>query len=157
MSDTELPPELIEKFRTTGIRLDREGRFWHEGGEVTHQRFRMTLLRWLDLLPDGRPILRLDEERYAYVDVDDALLIVTAMRWLNDRAYLTLNDGTEEELSYDSLSQASDHTLYCLVRNGRLPARVATQAYYRLADRIEEADQGFVLNANGALHTIASR
>jgi hypothetical protein len=157
MSDAELPPELIEKFRQTGIRLDREGRFWHEGGEITHQRFRKTLLRWLDILPDGRPILRLDDDRYAYVDVDDAHLIVTGARWQDDRAYVSINDGSEEELEYETLSQAADHTLYCRVRGKRLLARVATQAYYSLADRIEEAGEGFVLNAKGGLHPIASR
>ncbi len=157
MSDTELPPELIEKLRQTGIRLDREGRFWHEGGEVTHQRFHKTLLRWLDVLDDGRSILRLDDERYAYVEVEDSALIVTAVRWQGDRAFVVLNDDTEAELAYETLSQAGDHTLYCLVRNRRLLARVATQAYYELAQRIEESEEGFVLNANGSLHPIRSR
>jgi hypothetical protein len=157
MSDAELPPELIEKFRQTGIRLDREGRFWHEGGEITHKRFRLTLLRWLDILPDGRPILRLDDERYAYVDVDDAHLIVTGLRWQGDRAFVTINDGSEEELDYGSLSQAADHTIYCQVRDKRLTARIATQAYYSLANRIEEAGTGFVLKAKGGSHPIASR
>jgi hypothetical protein len=157
MSETELPPELIEKLRQTGIRLDREGRFWHEGQEITHKRFRKTLLRWLDVLPDGRPVLRLDGDRYAYVDVDDALLIVTGLRWEGDRAFVSLNDGSEEELAYDTLSQGKDHTLYCLVRGKRILARVATQAYYHLANRIEEAGDDFVLNANSALHPITAR
>src|SRR5687768_16091787 len=91
-----LPPEMIERLRQTGIRLDREGRFWHEGREVTHARFRTTLLRWLDRLDDGRPILRLDAKRYAYVDVDDAHLLVTAARWTGERVRIVLNDGCEE-------------------------------------------------------------
>lgn len=157
MIDTELSPELIEKLRTTGIRLDREGRFWHEGDEISHERFRKTLLRWLDVLPDGRAILRLDETRYAHVDVDDALLLVTSLRWEGARAFVTINDGSEEELSYDTLSQSSDHTLYCLVRKNRLLARIATPAYYQLADRIEESGNGFVLNAAESLHAIAAR
>lgn len=156
MNDTDFPPELIERLRQTGIRLDREGRFWHEGQEFTHQRFRQTLLRWLDVLPDGRPILRIDDKRYAYVEVDDALLIVTALRWEEDRAFVSLNDGSEEELAYDTLAQASDHTLYCFVRDGRLLARIATQAYYRLANRIEESGDSFVLNAGGGKHAIAA-
>jgi hypothetical protein len=156
MTETQLPPELIEKFRQTGIRLDREGRFWHEDGEVTHERFRQALLRWLDLLPDGRPILRLDDTRYAYVDVDDALLLVTSLRWEDDRAFLTINDGSEEELRYDTLEQAADNTLYCKVRDGRLPARIATPAYYKLTDRIVESGEGFALSAAGSLHAIAS-
>ncbi len=157
MSDSELPPELIEKLRRTGIRLDREGRFWHEGQEITHKRFRKTLLRWLDVLEDGRTILRLDDKRYAYVDVDDALLIVKALRWKDGRAYVSLNDDTEEELAYETLSQAADHTLYCLVREQKLLARVATPAYYHLAEQIEEVEQGFALRAHGRLYPIVSR
>lgn len=157
MIESELPAELLESLRATGIRLDREGRFWHEGAEITHQRFRKTLLRWLDLLPDGRVILRLDQNRYAYVEVDDALLLVTSLRWQDDRAYLKLNDDSEEELSYDNISQAQDHSLYCRVRGARLLARLTTPAYYELAKRIEEQADSFVLNAAGALHPIALR
>jgi hypothetical protein len=157
MSENSIPPELIEKFRQTGIRLDREGRFWHEGAEITHERFRKTLLRWLDVLEDGRPILRLDETRYAYVDVDDAMLLVTSIQWRDNRAYLRLNDESEEELEYDTLAQADDHALYCNVRAGRLLARITTPAYYQLAEHVEELDEGFALRAAGGLHPIGKR
>ena len=80
-----------------------------------------------------------------------------ALHWEGDRAFVALNDDTEEELAYETLSQASDHTLYCLVRKQRLLARVATQAYYHLAERLEEADEGFVLRAKGRTYPIAPR
>lgn len=145
----ERPPlseEMIEKLRRSGLRLDREGRFWHEGAEVTHERFRQTLLKWLDLLPDGRPILRLDDTRYAYLDVDDALLLVTSLRWEDDRAIVSLNDGSSEELCYDSLEQGPEHAMYCRVRDARLRARITTPAYYKLAEHIDEQDGHFVLH-----------
>ncbi len=157
MSKESLPAELIEKLRQTGIRLDRNGRFWHEGGEVTHQGFRKALLRWLDLREDGRPILRLDDKRYAYVDVDDALLLVNSVRWSGDRAFVRTNDDAEEELQYDSLEQAEDNTLYCRVRPSKLLARITTPAYYQLAEHIEDQDDGFVLVAGGQRHVIATR
>lgn len=157
MADSGLPPELVEKLRQSGIRLDRRGRFWHEGEEIGHERFRKALLRWLDVLPDGRPILRLDGERYAYVEVEDALLLVLSVRWEGDRAFLRLNDDSEEELRYESLQQAADHSLYCLVRDGRLLARIETPAYYQLAERIEEKDGAYYLRAAGSLHVIGDR
>lgn len=128
---------MIERFRRTGIRLDREGRFWHEGAQVAHQGFHRALLRWLDRLEDGRPILRLDERRYAYLEVEDAHLLVLSARWDGDRAFLTLNDGSEQELDYGSLRVGDDDALYCAVRDGRLEARITTPAYYTLAERIE--------------------
>ncbi len=141
--DSEAPtltPEMIERLRQTGIRLDRQGRFWHEGAEVTHPGFRRALLRWLDRLDDGRPVLRLDERRYAYVEVEDAELLVLSARWEGDRAFLTLNDGSEEELDYGSLRAAEDNALYCAARQGRLEARITTPAYYALAERVEHAE-----------------
>jgi len=157
MSKAPLPPELIEKLRQTGIRLDRQGRFWHEGEEIRHARFRKALLRWLDLRDDGRPILRLDDERYAYVEVEDALLLVVSVRWVGDRAFIKTNDDAEEELRYSSLEQARDNSLYCRVRDSGLLARVTTPAYYTLAEHIEEAPGGFELVAAGQRFAITSR
>jgi hypothetical protein len=148
---------MIERLRQTGIRLDREGRLWHEGAEIAHPGLRRALLRWLDRRDDGRPILRLDERRYAYVDVDDADLLVLAARWDGDRALVTLNDETTEELDYASLAVGDDDALYCRVRGGVLEARITTPAYYTLAERIEETDDGFALRAVGRLFVIGDR
>ena len=154
----QLTPEQIERFRRTGIRLDREGRFWHEGAQVTHPGFQRALLRWLDRLPDGRPILRLDERRYAYVDVDDAHLLVLSARWDGDRVFLHLNDGAGEELDYSSLEVGEDSALYCRVRGGRLTARITTRAYQVLSRRIEETSAGgFALRAADRLWPIRPR
>jgi hypothetical protein len=159
MTSTDAPadgptPEMIERFRQTGIRLDREGRFWHEGAEVTHAGFRRALLRWLDVLEYGRPILRLDERRYAYVDVEDAHLLAVSARWEGDRAFLRLNDESEEELDYGSLAIGAGDALYCAVRGGRLRARVTTRAYQVLAERIEADGDRFLLRAAGGRHAI---
>lgn len=154
MTNSALPPELIEKFRETGIRLDRNGRFWHEDGEVTHKRFRKTLLRWLDLREDGRVILRLDDTRYAYIEIDDAALLVMSLRWQDNRPLLKLNDDSEEFLDCTTLQQSSDNSLYCHVRDGKLLARFQTQPYYKLAEGIEELDEGFGLRIGDTLYPI---
>lgn len=148
----QLTEEMIERFRQVGIRLDREGRLWHEGAEIQHPGLRRALLRWIDRREDGRPILRLDARRYAYLEVEDAELLVLSARWDGDRAWLLLNDDSEEELDYGSLETGADNALYCAARGGRLRARLSTQAYYVLADRIrqEGGDEGsFVLDACG--------
>ena len=145
---------MLERFRQVGVRLDREGKFWHRGEPVTHPGLARALLRWLDVLEDGRPILRLDATRYAYVDVDDALLLVTSIRWEGDRAIARLNDGSEEELAYDTLEVGHAFALYCRARAGRLRARITPTAYYSLAERIEEIDGGFAVRAAGGLHPI---
>ena len=60
--DVKLTDDEIEKLRQSGIRLDADGRFWHEGAEVTHPGLRAAFWRWLDRNPDGRWVLRLDEQ-----------------------------------------------------------------------------------------------
>jgi uncharacterized protein len=166
-----ITPEMIERFRQTGLRLDREGRLWHEGAEIAHAGLRRAILRWLDRRDDGRPIIRLDERRYAYIDVEDAELLALSARWDGDRLWLALNDGSEEELAYASLEIGAHDALYCAARGGRLRARITTPAYYVLARGIQpdtgteqaggrgaEADEGsFVLVARGARFPIRRR
>jgi len=145
----ELTPEMIEKMRAIGLRLDRAGTFWQEGAAVTHERLRQALLRWLDVRPeDGRDIVKLDDKRYAYVEVEDAHLRAKAARWDGDRCLVLWDDDQETELDYGSLRQAPDHALYTRVR-GRLRGRIAGPAYHAIVERIGEDAGRFVLEASG--------
>ena len=151
----ELTPELIEKMRAIGLRLDRAGNFWHEGTQVTHNRLRQALLRWLDVrAEDGRDIVRLDDKRYAYVEIDDAHLRARSARWAGDRCFVLWDDDDERELDYATLRQAADHALYATAR-GRLRGRIAGPAYHAIAERIVEAAGGFALEAAGKRWPIA--
>jgi hypothetical protein len=147
-----LTEEMIEKMRAIGLRLDRSGTFWHQGAAVTHPRLRQALLRWLDVRDDGRDIVRLDDRRYAYVEVEDAHLRALGARWHGNACIVHWDDDTESELDYGSLHQAADHALYAAVR-GRLRGRIAGPAYHTVAERIIEAPGevpgGFALDAAG--------
>jgi hypothetical protein len=152
MAGPGLPPEVIEKLRTIGLRIDRAGRLWHQGEEVAHPRLRQAILRWLDVRDDGRDIVKLDDVRYAYVDVEDAHLRATSARWDGDAVTLHLDDDTEEELDYGSLRLGEAGAMYCRVRGGRLRARLTTMAQQVLAPHIVEdstARSGFSLAARG--------
>ncbi|HWU91157.1 MAG TPA: hypothetical protein VN253_28015 [Kofleriaceae bacterium] len=143
-----LPPELLEKMRAIGLRLDRAGTFWHEGTAVTHPRLRQALLRWFDVRDDGRDIVRLDDKRYAYVEIEDAHLRARSARWDGDRCRVLWDDDQEEELDYEHLRQAPDHALYTRAR-GRLRGRIAGPAYHAIAERVVEDDGAFWLPAAG--------
>ncbi len=151
----ELTPELIEKMRAVGLRLARDGTLWHQGTEVSHPRLRQALLRWLDVREDGRDIIRLDEKRYAYVDVDDAHLRALSARWNGDRCFVLWDDDQEEELDYAGLRQADDNAFYTRVR-GKLRGRIAGAAHHAVVERIVETDGGaFALDAAGQRWPIA--
>jgi hypothetical protein len=144
----QLTPEQIEQMRAIGLRLDRAGTFWHQGSPVTHARLRVALLRWLDVLPDGRDIVRLDDKRYAYVTIEDAHLRALSARWDGDRVLMLWDDDTEAELDYATLHQGPDHALYATAR-GRLRGRIAGPAYHAIAERIVETESGFAVEAAG--------
>lgn len=147
LSDAE-----IEKLRQSGIRLDGEGRFWHEGAVVTHHGLVAAFWRWLDRNPDGRWVLRLDEQRFVYLDVDDVPYVVRSARWQGDRAMLRLSDDSDEELAYATL-QLRDQTPYCSVKGGRFDARISTLAWNTLAERIDDGK----LHAAGGDFAITTR
>ena len=49
--------------RESSIRLDREGRFWHDGARVDHPAIERGLRSWIGRHPDdGRPILTSQHE-----------------------------------------------------------------------------------------------
>jgi len=150
----ELTPEMIEKMRAIGLRLDRAGTFWHEDSTVAHPRLRQALLRWLDVRDDGRDIVKLDDRRYAYVEVEDAHLRARSAHWDGDRVMVLWDDDQEAELDYASLRQAEDHALYATAR-GRLRGRIAGPAYHAIAERIVEDGSEFVLEAAGKRWPIA--
>jgi hypothetical protein len=138
LSDAE-----IEKLRQSGIRLDAEGRFWHEGHEVTHHGLRAAFFRWLDRNPDGRYVLRLDEKRFVYLDVDDAPFLVRSLRWDGERAVAVLSDGSEETLDLATVALKKG-VAYATVK-GRFEARLSTAAWTTLGERIVERDGSYWL------------
>ena len=158
MSDAADHAALIEKLRRSGIRVDREGRFVHEGAEVTHEGLRRALFRWLDREEDGRYVLRLDERRFAYLDVDDTPLVARAARVdSNGTVQLALSDGAEEALDPETLTVDGAGVLRAWVRGGRLEARLATSAAAALADLLTEIDGQPALRVGGRTQRLRVR
>jgi hypothetical protein len=158
---------VLERVRRSGISIDREGRFWHEGEMVQHEGLRQALFRWLDRLPAdapgpdaGRHILRLDAQRFAYVDVADTPLVATSLRWdgagAGERALLGLTDGSEVPLDPATLTIDQAGILRCQVRPNSVEARLATSAASALAEHIDSGAQPR-LRLAGAAHPILRR
>jgi len=145
--------ETLERLRRSGIRIDRDGQFIHEGEPVRHEGLRRALYRWLDRDDEhpGRYVLRLDERRFAYLDVDDTPLVARALRAGPDGAlWLALSDGAEERLDPATLTVDDAGILRCRVRGGRLEARLDTSAAAALAERLTETPSGPVLSMPSA-------
>ena len=152
----------LERVRRSEISIDREGRFIHEGAEVTHEGLRRALFRWLDRLPppDGRYVLRLDERRFAYLeDVADTPLVARAARIDGGDVQLALSDGSEEPLDPTTLTVDDAGVLRAWVRGGRLEARLASSAAAVLGDllSVSEADGRPRLRLAGRSYAIPQR
>jgi hypothetical protein len=157
-SDPAAQAAWIEKLRQSGIRVDREGRFIHEGAEVTHEGLKRALFRWLDRNDDGRYVLRLDERRFAYLDVDDTPLVARAARVdAGGRIFLALSDGAEEPLDPATLTVDDAGTLRAWVRGGRLEARLASSAVAALGDLILDGAAGPSLRVVGTIVPLRAR
>lgn len=162
MPGGEPAPEILERLRRSGIRIDREGEFQHEGAPVRHEGLRQALFRWLDRTEDGRTVLRLDERRFAFVDVDDTPLVARAARFDGDAVLLALSDGSEEPLDPATLTLDDAGVLRCLVRGGRLEARLANSAAATLGQAITDGEGESwpgapVLTLGGRRYPIAPR
>jgi len=152
----QLTDAQIEKLRQSGIRLDADGRFWHEGQEVTHPGMRAAFWRWLDRQPppDSRYVLRLDAKRFVYLDVDDAPYVVRSMRWQGDTPIARLSDDSEEPLACATL-RLRGAVAYATVK-GRFDARLSSSAWAVLAERLVERDGATWLTAEGGPFRVAT-
>jgi hypothetical protein len=134
----QLTDEELEKLRQSGVRLDDDGRFWHEGQPVSHAGLRAAFWRWLDRNPDGRWVLRLDAQRFVYLDVDDAPYVVRSARWEGPTLVGRLSDDREQRLDPATLHERGGRRYLTLARG--FEARLSTAAWNVLAERMEERD-----------------
>ena len=135
------------------LSVDRDGVWRHEGIEITHERTWKMFSRTLDRDDQGKYFLRIGHE-FAYVQVEDAPLIVDALRLVDGVVRLTLKDETHEELDPDTLYLTAENVPYCTVRDGKMPAKFSRTAYYELAEFIREEGDGFVLDLGETTHPI---
>jgi uncharacterized protein len=122
------------------LRLDREGRWLHDGEPIEHPRIVEALHRWIDRDEAGRWVLRAGSECCGF-EVDDTAYFVRRVR-LEDgpagrRCLLELSDGTQEALAPGSLRQGEENVLYCDVKGGRFAARFDRDPYWRLGQQVE--------------------
>lgn len=138
-----MDPALLQKLREqSGLRLDREGRFWHRDGEITHARTLAVLHRGIHRAPDGRWATRIGPE-WGYLDVEDAAFFVRRIEGL--RAQLA--SGEWVAIDPGGLALGRDDALYLRIRGER--ARLTREAQLSLADALHEDRDGFSLALEG--------
>jgi uncharacterized protein len=136
--------------------IDKEGRWFFQGEEITHRRTYLLFCRNLTLDGAGRLTLRIGKEE-CRVEAEDAPFVVRSVDFIYDDGKrlkaleLILNDETREPLNPESLRVGPDHVLYCRVREGRFAARFSRGAYQLLFPLIrhDEERERFLLVVGG--------
>ncbi len=142
----DLPPCLI--------RVDKEGRMWHLGAEMTNEGINRLLMGQVELDPLGRYVITLGGDR-CVVEVEDTFFVISrfdflpAQGGLPEAAVVHLNDGSREELDPATLRLGPGNVLYATVKGGRFPARFLRKSYYQLAGHVIERDGEYVLPYRG--------
>lgn len=135
----------------SGLVLDREGRWFHDGEPVEHPKVVEAFNRGLERDGQGRYVLRVGED-WCFVAVEDAPLQVESLMPSPDEVVLELSNGRREPLRPETLT-LKDGVLYCVAESG-LTARLSRSAQFALGSLLEERDGGYVLVLAGREHRI---
>jgi hypothetical protein len=138
-----------EWLKRPAIRVDRDGTWYYEGREIIRKEILSLFYESLHLDEEGY-YLEIRGER-ARLDVEDTVFIVKEAELVkdSDEAFvILLNDGSQERLDLSTLRIAEGNVPYCLVKEGKFPARFLRLPYYQLAQHArhdEDTDEYFIM------------
>ncbi len=157
------PAELERLRESSGLRLDRDGNFFHEGQSVEHPKVVAAFRRGLARSPEGRPIVRFGRT-WAYIEVEGTLWrVVRVSVERDDEGHVVavealLDDGAFERVAASEgwLGIGPDEVLCLRVRGGTEWARCLPEAHADLGAELVPMDDGWALStACGALPVVA--
>jgi hypothetical protein len=136
------------------LRIDREGVWFHDDAEITHE----------GIVANLRENLRTDEQGHYLqigparvpVEVEDAPFVVERVERAGDGLVATLNDLSREPVALDTLRVDERGIPRCRVKSGRFDARLSRAATYQLLQHAEpdpEAGRS-VLVLGGRRHSV---
>lgn len=121
------------------ITLSKDGAWYHEGVEITHERTVALFNRSLRK-EGGRYVLRVGDE-FCDVVIEDAPFIVRRVDRDGDRLMLELSNSCVEPLDTESLEIGEGNVLYAKVGPHKDRARFARPAYYQLTQYLYQDNE----------------
>lgn len=140
----------------SGIRLDREGRWWHDDELVEHPKIIEAFNTGLSPDDQGRFILRFGAD-WCVVQVEDAAYHVTGVDKLPTGYVLRLTDRTVEPLQLGTLCLGADGVLMCKVKDGKAWARFSRDAQFQLGEDLQEENGALSLRDGDNVVAIQQR
>jgi hypothetical protein len=132
--------------RESTIRLDSEGRFWHENLLVEHRKLAAAMHTWIARHPDDGRYILTNGYDWTYFTVEDAPYTVRSLRVEHDEVLLVLSDGAEEAWDPAASRIGVDGAIYTRVkagvRGGPFDAKFTRHAQTELAPLLIEVEAG---------------
>jgi uncharacterized protein len=146
----------------TALWIDKEGRWFFQGEEITHRKTYLLYCRNLTVDKHGELILRIGHEQCP-VEAEDVPFVVKSLDFLitSEKKLrsidLLLNDETREILQPETFRVGRQNILYCQVRGGKFSARFSRNAYQLLFPHIQVDGTGehFFLVLDGREYPLA--
>lgn len=154
VNGSDLPGKRWHTREDSGIRLDREGRWWHDDELIEHPRIIEAFNTGLVPTDDGRFKLVFGWD-WCFVEVEDAAYRVVTVDVGESSVALRLTDRSVEPLDPSTLSLDPDGVLSCRVKEGRAKARFTRDAQFELGSRMEERRGAIVLLLSGREYPVA--
>lgn len=120
----------------SGIRLDRELTWWHDGEPIEHPNIIEAFNQGLRVMDDGRFQLVFGND-WCFVQVADCAFRVNAVDVSEgDRPSVRLSDRTAEWLDVESLALDDAGVLTVRVKGGKAKARFSRDAQFQLVSML---------------------
>lgn len=132
------------------LRIDKEGRWFHEGIEIVREDIRNLFSQHLVLSDDGSYWVQIGNDECPVIVEDVPFVVLRVTKESEGGLVLLLNDGQMEPLIGTTLRFKNSNVPYCRVREG-LEARFSRPAYYQLAEFIrynEREDKFFLITGD---------
>ncbi len=153
---TTLIEHLPPLFSTgkSDIVVDEEGNWFFRGSPIVREDILQLFYDHLRLSPEGHYLIEWQGSVYP-IEVADTPFVVGRVdaeggEDFPHTLWLTLRHIPQpERLEPDTLFVGRAHVLYCVIRNGTVPARFSRPAYYQIVRWIDENSGGYVLSLHG--------
>jgi len=134
-----LPPPP-GRSRESTIKLDRFGRFFHDGEPVQHDGLAGGFARWVARHPDNGRYILSNGHDWCYFTVEATPYFVRGLRVIDGGAQLTLSDQTKELLNPKGACIDDDGVVRVSVKGGAFQARFTQAAQLELAPLLADEE-----------------
>lgn len=130
----------MKEFSDGEIKLASDGKWFHDGVEITHERtielFNRSIRR------EGEKYVLQVGNEICEVTVEDAPFFVKQVNREGSKLILFISNGTFEELEPSSLEMGNNNILYARIGPYKDRAKFTRPAYYQLMEYLHQDETG---------------